>query len=177
MPDERWIAILGYEGLYEISDQGRVRGLDRVIIRSTGSKYTVKGAMKAVTPGDPYPIVTLKNRGAQKTIRVHQLVMRAFVGPCPSGLEVCHEDGDCTNNRLENLRYDTRTANHADKKRHGTSNTGSRHGNSKLAEDDVLEIRAAYARGGETYKSLGARYGVNPYQIGLIIRRQRWTHI
>ncbi len=103
----------------------------------------------------------MKDHGRKVVARVHRVVMEAFVGPCPDGMEVCHGDGDPMNARLDNLRYDTRKANHADKKRHGTSNSGSRHGNSKLTEDQVLRMRSNYAKGIGTYKSLSDEYEVH----------------
>lgn len=52
--------------------------------------------------------------------------MEAFVGPCPEGMEVCHNNGDCTDNRLENLRYDTKSANMLDRVRHGTHHNANK---------------------------------------------------
>jgi hypothetical protein len=63
-----------------------------------------------------------KRSGRYRMAKVHQLVMEAFVGHRPIGMEVCHNDGNNGNNRWTNLRYDTRAANERDKKKHGTDN-------------------------------------------------------
>jgi hypothetical protein len=63
--------------------------------------------------------VTLKRKDQEITMAVHRLVMLAFVGPCPDGLNVCHNDGVATNNVLGNLRYDTPSSNSQDRVRHG----------------------------------------------------------
>lgn len=50
---------------------------------------------------------------------IHRLILETFVGPCPGGMECCHNDGDPTNNALSNLRWDTSKANKADMAKHG----------------------------------------------------------
>jgi hypothetical protein len=62
----------------------------------------------------------IDDRG-HRTIRVHQAVLLAFIGPRPEGMQGCHGDGNPRNNRLDNLRWDTREANEMDKLRHGTT--------------------------------------------------------
>ena len=115
-----WRAVVGYEGLYEVSDSGAVRSLDR-IKRNRWGDYTQRGRiLKAATTKDGYPIVALMRDGELKSHRVHVLVLAAFVGPRPDGLQACHFDGDPSNNRIENLRWDTGSANTLDKIRHGT---------------------------------------------------------
>jgi hypothetical protein len=54
------------------------------------------------------------------TAYVHRLVLKAFVGPCPEGMEGCHWDGDACNNKLDNLRWATHAENVEDSIRHGT---------------------------------------------------------
>src|SRR4051794_26778402 len=90
--------------------------------------------------------VCLVRDGEKHTRHVHRLVLEAFAGPCPGGLECCHNDGAPANNRRENLRWDTRKANVEDSRRHGTMRLGSR-ARAKLREDDVLEIRRLKAEG------------------------------
>jgi hypothetical protein len=117
---ESWRPVVGYEGLYEVSDQGTVRSLDRVVIRSDGRRRTCPGVQlkQAVRP-DGHAQLNLSRCGRYRTRRTHQLVIEAFVGPCPDGMEVCHNDGDPLNNHLGNLRYDTQSENARDVVRHG----------------------------------------------------------
>lgn len=64
--------------------------------------------------------MSLCKKGVQTTKSVHRIVLEAWVGPCPAGLEGCHNDGDYTNNVLSNIRWDTRENNQLDKREHGT---------------------------------------------------------
>lgn len=176
---ERWRAVPGYENLYEVSDQGRVRSLDRIVTDRRGRKLRLKGKVLQ-TPSDgqyDYPRVGLFKQGKRRNIRVHQLVMLTFVGPCPEGMEVCHEDGDPSNSYSTNLRYDTHAANQADMKRHGTSNRGSRNPNCLLRKKQVVSIRDEYVQGGVTCAQLAARYKVTSTTIHDILTRRKWKHV
>lgn len=115
--DERWLPIPGYEGSYEVSDQGRVRSLDRV--DRTGHRW--QGRMIRLHPVSErgYLKATLYRDGKGSQRLVHRLVLEAFVGPCPEGMEACHGDGDTTNNELSNLRWGTSSENNYDIVRHG----------------------------------------------------------
>jgi len=108
---------------------------------------------------------------------VHHLVLEAFVGPCPDGMECCHLDDDRTNNRLENLRWDTHRSNCADALRNGKQARGERHGNAKVTADVVRALRADYAGGGVTVAELADRHQVSLAQAARIIRREHWSHI
>ena len=116
---ERWRPVVGHEGEYEVSDQGRIRSLDRVITFSDGRYRSARG--RTLKPW------TMKRVGHQvvgltgkRKFLVHVLVLEAFVGPRPDGMVCCHNDGDATNNRVENLRWDTYVENNKDLVRHGT---------------------------------------------------------
>lgn len=121
---ERWLPVVGYEGLYEVSDLGRVRGLDRVMtVNRVGfSGLPVRGQVLKATPTGhrcPHLGVTLYRSGVRRHHRVHHLVLEAFIGPRPSGLQGLHWDDVPTNNRLENLRWATAAENMRDKVRNG----------------------------------------------------------
>lgn len=116
-PEERWLPVVGWDGLYEVSDQGRVLSVRTGLMKSL-AVHTISG----------YHMVTLKSNGRRKTYHVHRLVLDAFVGPLPDGLVSCHNNGDPQDNRLANLRYDTPSANNFDKVRHGKDhNTNKTH--------------------------------------------------
>ena len=119
-PAEQWRPIPGYEGLYEVSDHGRVRSLDRVVRRGAHT-LRLPGEIKAlVDNGHGRKRAYLSRDGQMQRPQVHRLVLETFVGPCPAGMEACHNDGNPANNRLENLRWDTGSENMRDKRRHGT---------------------------------------------------------
>lgn len=119
---EQWKPVVGFEGLYEVSDLGRVRSLDRswMQVARGGSLYRHFKRGQMLRPGiasNGYPTVAL-GRGNTRTL--HSLVADAFLGPCPSNQEVRHKDGRRTNPALDNLEYGTRTQNILDAVKHGT---------------------------------------------------------
>lgn len=119
---ETWKDIPGFEGRYQVSDRGNVRGLDREIVDTTGKRRIIKGVTlrPAKAKRSEHRHVILRKEGKSYTRKVHQLVLQAFVGPCPEGMVVCHNNGRAGDNRLENLRYDTPSGNMFDRVKHGT---------------------------------------------------------
>lgn len=113
---ELWKVIPGWED-YEVSNLGRIRSLDRV--DSLGRHLRGKLRPPCVNTGG-YLQVGLSRNGRRTKQLIHRLVMLAFIGPPPPGQDVCHGDGTRTNNHLDNLRYDTRSANNRDAVLHGT---------------------------------------------------------
>lgn len=121
MPGEVWAPIPGWEGMYEVSDAGRVRSLTRMVNMPSGGQRQVIGRVLCQgTNTGGYPQVVLSRDSRSFTHLVHRIVLAAFVGPCPDGLEACHNDGDQTNNVPSNLRWDTHPENNRDRHRHGT---------------------------------------------------------
>lgn len=124
---ERWLPALGYEGWYEVSDLGRVRSVDRVIPvgREGRTRRYVGRILKPYAEADGRRRVNLHRAGsASRAVSV--MVLETFEGPRPEGFECCHYDGDASNDRLENLRWDTTSANKHDSVRHGTHDRAKR---------------------------------------------------
>lgn len=112
IPGERWLPVPGMEGAYEVSDMGRVRSLDRLVVNGPrGATRPLRGRVLRIHLAKGYPSVSL---GASRKACVHTLVLLAFVGPRPDGMECCHWNGDPTDNRLQNLRWDTSSNNKKD---------------------------------------------------------------
>jgi hypothetical protein len=113
--------------------------------------------------------------------RIHRLVLEAFVGPAPDGMEGCHNDGNPENNNLLNLRWDTHASNMADQLAHGTKSAppvarGEAHPMTSLTSEDVRAIRAPAARHG-LHMALARRYGVSNQTIRRIRERTVWVHV
>ena len=124
---EQWRAVPDWEGFYEVSDQGRVRSVDRIVPSRPGFTARRKGkVLRARVNTSGHLEVKLQRDGARRSVGVHRLVLTAFVGPCPEGMEACHADDDKSNNHLSNLRWDTRSANTYDKVRNGRHPMASR---------------------------------------------------
>lgn len=122
---ERWRAVVEFEGLYEVSDRGRVRSVERWVPWSGGGRCLRPSVIMKLqfvdTPGRGKAVrVSLRRNGRYYRRSVHVLVAEAFIGPRPSPAhDCCHWDGDPENNWRPNLRWDTKSANKADQIRHG----------------------------------------------------------
>ncbi len=115
---ESWLPVVGYEGLYEVSDLGRVRSLSRN--RRDGRGYLPGRVLRPGPQRRGYLTVSLTDAdGCVRSRRVHQLVLGAFVGPRADGMEVLHNNDVPGDNRLVNLRYGTRSDNQRDIYRNG----------------------------------------------------------
>lgn len=163
MAEEIWKLVPGIDIPLEVSDLGRARRPGGRILR---------GDLK-----DGYRRIKLTSKGKRRYFLLHLMVLRAFVGPVPMGMEAAHWNGDRADASLKNLRYDTRKGNHADKIRHGTSNRGIRHGMSKLDLAAVNEIRSTYRRRvpGRDSVALAAKFGVTPGCIQSVVNRKNWA--
>ena len=155
--EERWRSVVGYEEYYEVSSWGKVRRLQSRNGRKVGTFLTLTARK------DGYLQVALGSHGKVKTRLVHQVVMEAFHGACPRGMEVNHRhpDGDKSRNWLSNLEYVTSSVNNADQRQHRPAKylRGDKHFKSKLAEIEIPNIRARIAAG-ETFTAIGKDYGV-----------------
>ncbi len=114
--------------------------------------------------------------GRYKTFRVHRLVLEAFVGPCPEGMECRHLNGVKTDCRLDNLAWGTPEQNRQDNRDLDRYGFGENHTQTKLREADVRAIRARFAVGALPGK-LAAEFGVTPSNITAIITRRSWKHL
>jgi len=110
---ESWRSVPGYEGSYEVSDLGRVRSW------RPWRGNPVPRVLAASPDTNGHRRIRLSFEGSAEHAGVHKLVMLAFVGPVPEGMEVLHGDDDKTNNRLSNLRYGTRSENMLDRVENG----------------------------------------------------------
>ena len=158
-----WRDIPSFEGLYRASDEGEIFSVRR-------------GHLLKPSVADGRPLVVLCKDGCKLPVRVCRVVLLAFVGSPRAGQECCHNDGDPMNNRLDNLRWDTRKGNFADRDRHGTTARGERQGAAKLTEVDVRWIRHL-SRRGASQRKIAARFGMSQSTIGSIVRREYWRHV
>ena len=171
---ELWRDVAGYEGLYQVSDDGRVRSLQRLMPSAVAAGVRrPKLLLKYGRNNQGRLQVTLCKEGVTKRFLVHRLVLAAFAGPCPDGLEGLHWDGNHLNNKISNLHWGTHAENMQDMTRHGTSKQGEKSATARLKDQDVRDIRAS----NETQRALAARYGVSQVAIHAIRARKTWKHI
>lgn len=110
---EIWKDVVGYVGLYMVSSLGRVKSLNYLRMKR-------ERILKSAKHKKGYLYVVLSKNNIKKTHRIHRLVLEAFIGLCPKGMESCHNDGNPGNNFIGNLRYDTPKNNMKDQIKHGT---------------------------------------------------------
>ena len=170
---EKWMPIVGWDGLYEISSAGRVRSNKRVGETSFGKRAYGGNEVKPLSRPNGYMVVNLTKSGMRKQILVHRAVLEAFLGACPTGFQACHNNGIRSDNRLENLRWDSVSNNHADKELHGTSQKGESNPAAKLNESAVAEIRAS----NESISSLSERLGVSRGCVEKVKYKATWKHV
>lgn len=183
-PAERWVPCpFGFEGLYEVSNLGRVRSLDRVVMsrnRWGPIEKHLTGKILSQSRGSyGYLAVNLCREGKIRPYLVHRLVAVAFLDWKP-GLDTRHGPAGKLDNSVMNLTVGTRAENEQDKIRDGTfrhrAPKGEANGNSRLTADQVTEIRRRY-KAGEGQSALGREFGVSYQSIRLIVYRKTWRHI
>lgn len=175
---EVWKDVVGYEGYYKVSDQGRVKSVDREVNHWRGGmrKFTSK-MMIVGDRGNGYMRVNLSREHTRKTMSVHSLVLTAFNGDRPYGFQCSHINGDRGNNNAYNLVWESGLDNIRRKEGHGTQQKGEEIGNSKLKEDDIPSIRRLYRTGHFSYNSIARMFGVTKRLIIDIMQEKIWRHI
>lgn len=139
---EEWRPVVGHEGRYEVSNHGRVRSVDRIIETRRGPR-PAQGKLRTLSlKKTGYLECALWDRGAARHALVHSLVLEAFVGARQEGMEACHNDGNRQNNRVDNLRWDTHSANVLDSVRSRTMHQSAKERCPKGHLYDHVEVSA-----------------------------------
>jgi DNA-binding NarL/FixJ family response regulator len=114
---------------------------------------------------------------SQVAVRVHRLIAETFLGepPTPSH-QVCHSNGQQTDNRVQNLRWGTAAENAHDREKHGNTPRGRRNGNVKLTADQVIAIKEHLASG-RSQRSIAAEFAVSQGTISYINCGKWWKHV
>lgn len=184
---ETWKPVVGYEGCYLISSKGRIKSLPRTVtvLPSKGISFArkIEGRLLQLRyDKHGYAHVNLFSGAIGQTHRVHRLVAEAFI---PNPLQfpvVMHLDDNPSNNCMRNLQWATQRANVHDmvskgrRKGGGNKQTGSSASQTKLSEDQVIEIRSLL-RSGKTQRSIAAQFGVSHVAIWAISKKLSWKHL
>lgn len=176
--NDSWRPVVGYEGLYEVSNCGRVRSVSRTVKCGAKQRMVSERILKPSISNAGYHTVGLSKNGVSATSRVHRLVAMAFV-PNPDGKsEVNHIDGNPRNNTPSNLEWCTHSENmlHAYAVLGRERMWGERTGTSVLTECSVKSIRQEKELGASD-RALAKKHGVDPSTINLIVNRKIWRHI
>lgn len=173
---EEWRDVPGFEGAYQVSDQGRVRSCGRDTFDAAGRRLVRRPRVRLpFRRRDGYEQVNLSLKGRTTVHYVHRLVAAAFLGPCPEGMEVCHQNNVRNDSRAVNLRYDSPAGNQRDRVAHGTDLRGEAVYGSKLTREDVRRVkllpRSLSAR------VVAKRFGVAKTTIKAIRTGRTWRHV
>lgn len=181
--------VVGYEGVYQVSNFGRVKSLQRRARTRRGDR-AVKERFLSSTHLDAYgyPIVSLYKDTIPRTFKIHRLVALAFIPVKENKPIINHKDCNKKNNKVGNLEWCNDHENkvhawsnglmeRAREKAKLTDNRGEKCGSAKLCAGNVIEIRRRYFYKEFTQNSLGKIFKVNRTTIGKIVRRERWNHI
>lgn len=177
---EIWKDIIGYEGLYQISNLGRVKVLQRTVFVN-GKKPFIKQEeiLNGSVESKGYLVFALYKNLKRSILKAHRLIAIHFI-PNPEGKpQINHIDGNKLNNNLSNLEWCTFKENavHAFKTGLRVNPKGQDHGGSKLTDETVKEIVSKYKMGGISYRKLGKEYAISYAVIYNIMRGKVWSHI
>lgn len=165
--DEVWLPVADYAGFYEVSNLGRVISL----ARSTTNGVLLKPQL--TTKG--YYQVGLSKYGKVKLHRVSVLVLTAFAGPRPEGMQACHGPLGKLVNTVDNLYWGSPERNQGpDRVRDGTSNQGERSVRAKMTETSVADCRRRYLAG-TPQAELCAEYGITSGAMSNAIHGRTWA--
>lgn len=137
---ELWQPIEGYEGLYEVSDLGRIRSLERKVKKWDGFRTVEQKELRPTMLNNGYLQVTLFKQGHRKKKSVHRIVAEAFMSKPADADRVLHNNDIKTDNRLLNLRWGNHKENMEDAIKNDRCPKGEENKWSKLTEQQVLEI-------------------------------------
>lgn len=161
-----WKDVNGYNGMYKISNDGRVKSL----------MFDKEKILKTHLMTSGYQQLNLYKNKTHKKHSIHRLVAEHFISNPNNKSEVNHMDGDKLNNHSDNLEWLTHAENFAHAYGNIFDNKGENHGNSKLKNKEVYDIKKSLKLG-RTYKELSEKYNVSRTTINYIAIGRTWRHI
>ena len=171
MDEVMWLSVVGYEHLYEVSNTGSVRSLNRIDTKGRLRKGRV---MTCGKDSKGYPRVSLSDSEGVRTIKhVHVVMLEAFKGERPAGMHGCHEDGNPANCVLSNLRWGTPRSNYDDRVAHG-KNRGEKHHLNVITEKVAREIKTMAADRTISARRIAEKFGVKPNIVESIRYGKSW---
>jgi HNH endonuclease/NUMOD4 motif len=178
---ERWLPVVGYEGVYDVSDAGRIRRVGRAARNGNGhgGGARIGRILKPQKHRGGYRAIQLWKDGKLRNFLIHILVAQAFIGPVPEGKEVNHDDGDKPNCAVSNLEYLTRADNMKHAYRTGLRVAkpiivGETHHNAKLTMEKAREIRRRYKPRVCSLKMLAREFDLDHKTIHSVISHKTW---
>lgn len=169
-----WRPVVDWEGLYEVSSDGSVRSVARLVNCRHGKRNVISTNLKQFLSKEGYRRVALYDGPRSSTVLVHRLVAKAFVPGV--GEVVRHLDGNRLNNTAENLAWGSYKDNEADKARHGKKMFGESHPRAKLSLDLVTEVKKLLAAG-VAHLEISKRLPIGRSNVWAIAKGKTWGHV
>lgn len=180
----QWRSIRGFEGLYEVSNDGRVRGVARFVPFDNGrgvkgKTYKTKEVRLSRCQKGYLDVVLFDRTHGKNRRRVHHLVLEAFIGPRPDGMLALHKDDNKLNNHISNLYWGTHADNMLDRAFNNGTLCGESNPMAKLTEFKVRCILGLLAATNRTVKDqlLCNLFGTTKNQIQSIKQGRKWKHV
>jgi len=167
--EEIWKDVISYEGIYEVSNLGRVRSIN------TGRKKP----LKPLLGNNGYFKINLYKDKKMSAINIHRLVAIAFIINDGNKKQVNHIDGNKINNNVDNLEWVTDSENQKHSYDIGlkVGRKGTSHHNCKITEETVIKIRELWNTGEYVQREIAEIIGINTNNVWKIINGVRWKHI
>lgn len=170
---EQWKDVIGYKGIYQVSDEGRIRSCDRVVYISPCKRYPnghekkLSGRILKAWDSRGYKHVNLHKDGVSKQVQVHRIVASAFVANTDNKPQVNHINGDKADNRAVNLEWVTQKENTI----HASAVLG--HISRKLTDEQIRTIR----EDSRSSRKIAADYGVSHTTVNDIKRGRFFEYV
>jgi hypothetical protein len=170
---EVWKDIDGWQGLYQVSNIGRIKSLERRLLKRIKPESILKPRLNH----NGYLRILFRTKKHYKNEFVHRLVANTFLLKYSEKLQVNHINGIKTDNNVSNLEWCTPSENRIHAYKTGLQNRakGQNHSMSKLTEDQAKEIKYGFI--GMNHLEVAKIFGITRHAVGLIRNNKRWTHI
>jgi predicted XRE-type DNA-binding protein len=172
---EIWRDIEGYEGLYQVSNLGRVKSLDRY--RYDNGQFTKGGVLRYSLNHGGYAGVNLCKNGKRIRHTIHKLVATTFIRPSKKGEQINHKNGNKLKNEADNLEWVTSKENHKHRVNVLGKGRGESNGESVLTAEEVKEIKYLLDEGSLYQRQIADIYGVHRSTITCINRGKNWGYL
>lgn len=179
MQKEIWRDAKCINDFYEVSNFGRIRSKDRIIVYSNNSTHFHKGrVLKQMNHPAGYKFVSIRVKGISKSFFIHRVVGLTFINNIHNKPQINHKDGNKANNNLYNLEWCNPSENgiHAYKTGLSKKQIGENASQSKLKNKDVINIKYLYNKGISQGK-IAKRYNINQTSVHNIVKGKTWGHI
>lgn len=176
--NEEWRDVSGYEGMYQVSNLGRLKSLERYVRHSANNISLKKEHIFNVGISNKSLIAILSKEGTSKGYLIYRLVAKAFIPNPENKPEVNHIDGNRMNNKVTNLEWATRSENekHAYDTGLYVSRKGENHPMSKITRNDILKMYDLF-NAGNSKKQIAEIFNISYSHVCRIFKGSTWKHL